>query len=631
MSSRLVLDKVMHRPVVLAWLAGLAFMALAVGFGMDVDILDGQLYPPMRLASLVAFGVALLLQGAFVIYLGRKYFSVKTNWFYLVGAIVLALGCTIGLYAFPASFPIADSVTYGISLAQKTYYFFYGLLTFASLYVIVAYLPSFNDGIKSFDIYYLGVMGLGLFECIYSYVKEASAYGFFFTHGYFGAVLEGSVVNKNVYGMILLCALGASGYLYVRRHHWSFIVAFCFFYANILCSRCRTALVLATATVFVFFLWRFFVTLKKHPWRNSLCLAFALALVGTVVGLFLMKSHYTPGSWIQNFIGGWESKAEKGDLTIMARVEYWKTLLTLYPQYPVLFIFGAGEGNFGYFMNALAFKTNTPAFYFAHSGFFESFGRGGLLRALAESAFEIYLFVLIIRSYKRKEELATASLGAFLIFFGQSLDESTVYLSCALKSLAAIVMVAFPLLAKERQLANAASEETRRKALIAEQATPFQRPALSYATILHEAFFIFTPWFAFLAGVEAIRMTPHFPLYASELLFVGLYLLALILYVFIRGYKREPSPLTKTDLVPLLSQAGLYVVLVVISALVTHFVSSTGNFTTIGYLGIIVPLYYFLSYLFPSFLLGGLSDELAFMEEVVAYKGLVRGEKANLA
>jgi len=83
--------------------------------------------------------------------------------------------------------------------------------------------------------------------------------------------------------------------------------------------------------------------------------------------------------------------------------------------------------------------------------------------------------------------------------------------------------------------------------------------------------------------------------------------------------------------VPLLSQAGLYVVLVVISALVTHFVSSTGNFTTIGYLGIIVPLYYFLSYLFPSFLLGGLSDELAFMEEVVAYKGLVRGEKANLA
>lgn len=614
-------------PVALGWLSGLAFLALAVGFGMDVDILDGQAYPPMRLNSLIAFGVALVIAGAFVVYLGKRFFRVKTNWFFLGGAVVLFLGCLVALCAFPSSYPITDKVTYGISWPQKIYYVFYALVSFGALYIVLTYLPSFNDGVKSYDLYFLGVMALGLIEIIYSYVHEFSAYSYFFTHGYFNAMVQGPTVNKNVYGMVLLVSLGASGYLYVRHHHWAFLVGMFFYYTNILCTRCRTVLILATLTIAVFLMWRYFFSVRKHPIRNNILLGLGLLAVGGVVAVFLLKNRYSNGTWLNNFVSGWEEKAENGDITIKARVDYWLLLLKIYPQNPVLFIFGAGEGNFSYFLGALVFKTNNPPYYFAHSGFVESFGRGGLLRFAIELAFEVYLFVLIIRSYRRKEELATASLGAFLIFFGQGLDESTFYLSCSLKSLTAIVMVAFPLLAQERRVKAAAQVEERRKALVADQAGTSHRKALSVETICHEALFIFTPWFMFLVGVVAPQLEKA-PLWASEMVFLGGYVLALGIFVFFRIHKHSPLPLTKKSWKLFLTQLGLAAALAGIGFLGVRFGGQVGRFYSLGLLSIMVTAYYSVSFYAPSVFLGDLAEELALGEEWVAYKRLLFEEKA---
>ena len=331
-----------------------------------------------------------------------KYARPKVNWPVLLAVSLLFLGNLVALLAFPSEvsgFTVhldgtATQYSYALSLSDRVRYILSYLLGCAYFYLLFAVLPSCLKGGYSLNFLFFGVVFVAFFACLYSFFKEPEAYAQYFQSEQAldsDLVPESFFYNRNTFGTCLVFGCLALCYLHSKRPFFLSYVLLCFFLVELFFVVSKTSILIAIAVIAAFGVYRFVLTLKRHPLRD--CLALSLSVMLPVT-LFLLGYFEVFGGedvlsrFARNFLDSLEFSSGP---TLLSRRDIYFGAVNMLKDDPIRFLFGVGEYNLGRLLSAM-FDTSATSLnnmFFVHNGPIHLLCSGGALRCL------IYLFLIV--------------------------------------------------------------------------------------------------------------------------------------------------------------------------------------------------------------------------------------------
>lgn len=420
------------------------------------ELFEGEVYQVLPfdiIGDYIGFLLTCLMLGLILLFIAKKYFYVKVNYFFLIILSIMFIGNSIALITFPNEIKATTTLTgqpfvYSLENIKKYEYLFMFLNSCLFLYVTYVCVPvcriskSFS---KNIAIIFLIVT---YFAIIFSYFSDYEQYHYFFRPSDFSTKpgqIKSFIGEKNMFGMLLFLAMIVHfKFLYETRNYFNLFMIV-FLYAHIIVCECRSA---ALAGIVLFLGYFIIVAIEQLHNKKAISIAiFSLLGLGVILLALIVFvpafSKIVIFKKIANVLKG--SFVTKADSTFYSRLRIWDKFFTLVNSNPIFFIFGLGTMNFNYaFLYA---KDNNPAMYWhLHNGFLEPFGQGGIIRFIINLIFVGYILYLVIALFiKTKDKRLLLYLTFLLAFFTRTVFEPEFLLSTSLASIISIISIALPI------------------------------------------------------------------------------------------------------------------------------------------------------------------------------------------
>lgn len=440
------------------------------------ELFEGEKYnvlPFDIVGDYIGFLLTCLMLGIMLLFIAKKYFYVKVNYFFLIILSIMFIGNSIALITFPNELKATTTLNnqpfiYSLENIKKYEYLFMFLNSCLFLYVTYVCVPvcrinkSFS---KNIAIIFLIIT---YFAIIFSYFSDYEQYNYFFRPSDFTikpGQIKSFIGEKNMFGMLLFLAMIVHfKFLFETRNYFHLFMSI-FLYAHIIVCECRSA---ALAGIVLFLGYFIIVALEQLHNKKAISITI-FSLLGLAI-IFLTLIVYVPifskvkiFKKISDVLTG--SFTTKEMSTFYSRLIIWDKFFTLVNSNPIFFIFGLGTMNFNYaFLYA---KDNYSARYWhLHNGFLEPFGQGGIIRFIINLIFIGYILYLVISLFvKTKDKRLLLYLTFLFAFFTRTVFEPEFLLSTSLASIISIITIALPIFTYKAQV-NSRVYETKPSIII---------------------------------------------------------------------------------------------------------------------------------------------------------------------
>ncbi len=428
----------------------LAFYLLCSLFSYEaVNIFQDGTEIYMNDVEFYMMNFATLIAGLTLLFFAKKLFKTRVNYIALVFALILLVSNTYAIFSLPDAVNTMNGLTYTVTSAFRFRSFFSFLNVILSLYILYAVAPQCKFAESGFNFLLSFVSAVTLAAILASYSMDKAFYKELLTSEEFhmwGGTLS-FCVNKNTFGALILFGICCEIYLFSFDKKWWRLLLMAYYFVSVFFTLSKTSIVCA---IFVFIVSisygfiRLFVKSKKW-W----VLLFFLIYIGANAYLCYLFFHNETfsGSFVGKiFAVIKKSLLEPEDSTMGAREIIWQKLLNLVKSEKQYVIFGLGDASFP-FIFAFASDTSWKYTFFAHNGFSELLGKGGLIRVAVYALLILYLFILSIRFLPSKKSKGGALYLIFLLtFLLHSSVESEYLLGNDFKSIIWSFLIALPLL-----------------------------------------------------------------------------------------------------------------------------------------------------------------------------------------
>lgn len=406
-----------------------------------------------------AFTFALVMVCYLCFFITAKWLCrTRFNWKVATWTGILFLCVAIGIICFPDEMSYtfvndagdSNTYTYTLDAFWRLKFLLNGLVDSLFLYATLAVLPQLLRGYKFIDFICWLVLILCAISIFWSWYSDYFDYETLFTM----SILEGMELsfssfysNKNVFGFVLLMGVCASIFLHGRKGHFWHVLIMFFLTAYIVLISCRTGMVAAISSVFIYMLYRFFATFRKHRWLNMLALVVVLSLcIIALLILFggLLNDNVFISYLMKELKDGF---AVVGKDTMSSRGDIYRITIELVSADPISLLFGLGGYNINYLLGVLYQSygfSEIPIFY-THNGFLEVFGKFGLIGLLIYLAFLIYASLMCFKFMAKKKVLAGSILCMMIAICIEGLGENSNFFGSISKQAIQILMVMLPL------------------------------------------------------------------------------------------------------------------------------------------------------------------------------------------
>lgn len=383
------------------------------------------------------------------------HFKAKPNWLMAVLFLFLGVGNTVALCLFPSLkegvgnvMGTTFNVVYSLADASRVRYILSFFVSCLFFYVLWGIAPKClrNDGIL--DVLLIGGVLFFLSSIVYSWVAEWSFYQSCFTTGEATPLdhcLRSFTNNPNTFGCFMLYGVASLGVLQSRRHHWFNYVLMLVFTFQTLLIFSKTCLIILFLYWIFFLFYRFFATVKAHPWRSSILFGCGLVFMIALPFFWHLMATKSPNgffgkSWhsLINFFPGEEAP------TLFSRVATWNNCFSQYKT-PLDILFGFGDQNALWYLGQVE-NYNVPDYCFSHNGFLLQFFTGGVLRVA------IYIFLLgyalysYIKGFARRQKALIPLFVGLIVFLIHGFAETTSLLEIDTKGILGTMILVLPLL-----------------------------------------------------------------------------------------------------------------------------------------------------------------------------------------
>jgi hypothetical protein len=408
-----------------------------------------------------------LLLGVFMIYLSIKLFKVKPNYVFIFIAIFLLVIDAVAIFSFPSGHfvsPNDSSIVYTLTTIERIRHFTSWFASLLAIYILLVITPKITIGSKAWDIVFFGLIVFSLVAIVHSYITE---------HDLYQKILDPSIGfqnsyapisfanNRNTFGFVLLLGIMSCAYLHSVRHWWWTFFISLFLFANEFFIMSKTVIICSILFYFLYLLWLYVSTLKKHPVRNNIILILSIVLFLSIA--LCSNAEINPFfASINKFIGRvYFEMTDVGHATFGARIEIWKTIYGFMTSSGnTILWFGAGDHNLEQLLNVVIVEGHSGPLFYAHSAFMDVFGRLGICGFIVYIALLTYGLVIIFKCLKNKQKGSWISLFMFVTLIVQGISETTSFLNMNSKSVIILVMCYVPALTDMHRLKHGNEAET---------------------------------------------------------------------------------------------------------------------------------------------------------------------------
>lgn len=311
--------------------------------------------------------------------------------------IGVALFIYIGLFVFPKRFASYKFVLY----------LGYALYILIAVLMIYSFITEFDRYILFFK-YFLGTVDRSTIDfnrdcTVKSFIIHRNAFGMVYMLGIIFAFINNSIKKQSKLNYILVGV----------------------FYSFMFFTFCKTAILLCSAIILIYFIYRMIVTFKEHQKRNIISLSVVFGVTVILVGI-LGLSIVTKGQVLGSLYSLWNS-VTLGGSTLRSREFIWDNTFLLIKD--GWWLIGRGFGTINLLLRPLNLASHRDVAFPTHSSMLNMLSEGGIIFLLAYFAFIGYSGYIIYKSFKKDFSVTlTVSLGYFA-FILYSLIETIHYLA----------------------------------------------------------------------------------------------------------------------------------------------------------------------------------------------------------
>lgn len=493
-----------------------------------------------NLEFFLLFGVTLLVN-LYLLFLIKRYFSIKPNIFPLIIFSIGFIANLIALFILPNPLNLTVNDFGGKDMAISYSLDSMGRIRYAIMFFVASYyafmiFSIFPKIIKSSNtflwLFYVGV-AICVFFMIYSFVKEYDIYVYMIkkTSDYKGPEHVSSCFNnRNTFGTLMLMGICVTAIIQSKRHsviNYLFMFAF---YIELFFILSKTSIIISTVFLIVFLIYRFAITIRHYPIRTSL---FAIIVIGCVVSSICFGILKTFGensyfvTMLDNFVDAF-TLSDK--LTFTSRTKIWESCIKIMKEYPISFVFGIGEYVTNNILSMIfgSDPTGTAIFY-AHNGPIQELVSGGVIRLLI-LAIMIFIFLYkLIKNAVNHNKSAITFLFCFFALSAHGFTESTYFFPADTKGMALCFIFMLPMLV-DYECKDIDSNNEKITFKLKFESSPLSRASLITSILMPILIFI-GPMYGSIASTPN-ALLPEIGLYFHIFALISIFLLFISLYSF---------------------------------------------------------------------------------------------------
>ncbi len=393
-----------------------------------------------------------IILGILFWYLFTKKKGYKNNKFFLAIAILLFLGNTIALLAFPNRVAITPEFTFVSPFSFRLGLIISNLSLSIFIYNFYTFLFLLKKGKKSFAFVAEIIVIMAIFCIVISYFIDANKYLDFFNGKtvYIASILG----HKNTFGMFVIFGLMAEIYLFdLDKKIWRLLLV-AYLFASLYPINSKSSILCAMILLFGYILYCGFYFYHKNKKLSIVC--FVIFAIAVIANGFLLIFPSSKDGVFSEFILACRSVFFGGDgTTIGARYVLYEKVIKQLNLSPLFWIFGYGNGNlqysFYYACDDWSIERIAPTFH-AHNGFIQCLACGGVYRLALYFAFLVYLAYRFIKKFKKTHDIHMfMSLLFFATFFARTLVEPEYLIGDSIRGVVYAFFIVEPILSNETE------------------------------------------------------------------------------------------------------------------------------------------------------------------------------------
>lgn len=384
--------------------------------GTEIFMNDVEFYLVNTMA--IAFGV-------FIIIFAGSLFKAKFKIVPFFFLLALFVSNSYAIFALPEIVHTMGELTYIVSAGFKIRSFCSFINVTLSLYILYAIVPQckLTEGGMNYLFSFISLVAIS--AIIASYFLDTPIYKEMLSsdefHMWGGA--KSFCTEKNTFGSLILFGICAEIYLFFFDKKWWRLPLLAYYFVSVFLTLSKDSIV-CSIFVFIVAISYAFIRLfaKSRKWWALLLFAFYIGINAALCYLFLHNEVFA-GSFVGKiFAVIKKSLLEPEGSTMGAREVIWHKLIDLVKSDKQFLVFGLGDASFP-FIFAFATDGAWNLTFYAHNGFLDQLGRGGLIRLTVYFLLLIYTFVLCFRFFSSKKSKGG---GLYLIFLLTFLLHSSV-------------------------------------------------------------------------------------------------------------------------------------------------------------------------------------------------------------
>ena len=402
----------------------------------------------------ITFVCYLAIAGSFLVLAKRRSFFRLSPLFSICCLIFLLLGL-LAIFIFPAKVHHSGEngdFSFVWGLREKLHSALVFIPVVATFFIFIGIAPQACNYRAILRAFCYGMLTVMTISVIYSLFKEWNQ--FLLLHKILFGEEEGLPYfqsffwNRNTFGLSLMIAIICIGYLNSDRPRFYWPIAGSVFYIFLLLDLSKTSFIACTFYLLVYWIYRFFLTVRSHPVRNGIALGVTILLIlGIVLVCFVpLKSdgtYFMKGLLpmiARNFGGGGSAKgrAEMWSFAFSNFDSWWRVLL------------GFGYRNSDYYiryLNTLKFGMPLPM----DGGYADLVFRYGVMGPFFLVFGFVYFCICTLQLAGKHSRTALNCLLASLVFALHSLSEVTGVFLMDGSSICFLFLTAFPVFGEWRE------------------------------------------------------------------------------------------------------------------------------------------------------------------------------------
>jgi hypothetical protein len=388
-----------------------------------------------------------------VIYIAKYYFGIRINWVFFSLVVLLFLIDVVAILSFP-EWTVLTGV-YHVTASLRLRYITFWLAACMAFYVFFAIMPKSVISVNGWSVYFVFAVFIAFSSCVYSYFAEPSVYLYFIDPKSNLFLYTGPVSftnNRNTYATLLLVGLLSSFYLFSKSRKWYWPILGFFFFVNIVLTLSKTVILSSAVFIFLFIFFDYIFHIRNHTVIRSILMLFFVIIVAMPFFLRSFNNSSDDGLLFKinkylTFLFDFSSNYSLA-WSIDGRVNVWSDIIQSMVRRPVSLIFGLGDWNFSWFLGFLV-SGSSSYIESAHSGFFDVFGRSGIIGIALYLSLLIFFVYKCIKNFKNDKPSTIVSLLIFAAFLFHGLSEDTNFLNMQAKDMMVSFMVFIPVLTND--------------------------------------------------------------------------------------------------------------------------------------------------------------------------------------